>query len=141
MKRYIYAMSGSRKDVGAEIEQGTRELIKHLIKLRLYPESESVNHWRREVAEKLHYVTSFRGSHKLPNSDFILKNSYDVHESKLKRYLDIVTLDYGEPEYDIDVNRLFHDIHRYFIWIAGVLEVDGDVAYNEIYQKLENMEF
>lgn len=141
MKRYIYAMSGSRKDVGAEIEQGTRELIKHLIKLRLYPESESVNHWRIEVAEKLHRVSKLRISNKYPSVQFILDNSLRVHKNRIQRYITIVRCDYGDPQIDYDNKRLHRDIEMYFYWLAIKLSKYGEAAYPSIYRKLEDMGF
>lgn len=140
MKRYVYAQAKSKADVGADLEQGVDELIMHLIKLRLYPHSTSVNHWRREVAEKLHRTDVFKRSHKLPSAEFILDNTYRVNEKFLANYLHVVVTDYGRPQ-SFDRSALFDDIRDYFEWIANELSQSRSVAYGDIYQKLEKLGF
>jgi len=143
MERYIFAMSKSRVDVAADLEQGCDELILHLIKLRMYPAASEVNHWRKEVAEKLHRTDTFKGSHKLPSVRFILQHTYDVHESRLDRYIHIIDVDYND-RFDseiFDKGALKSDIHDYFEWLANELATSGRVAYADIYVYLSNHEF
>lgn len=141
MKRIIYAMSKSKQDVGADIEQGTRELILHLIKLWAYPNSRDKNKWRKEVAEKLNYVDSFKGSHKYPSSKFILDNSWVVHRSRLSYYVSIIEDDYGEFETDDSYYHLRTNIDEYFSWLAGILSQYGQVSYKQIYVELDTLGF
>lgn len=141
MKRYIYAMSKSRRDVGADLEQGCDELILHLIKLRMYPEAAECHHWRKEVAEKLHRVDSFKGSHKLPSVEFILRNTIDVHLPRLSKYLHIAKVDYDYAECPFDLDVLKADIIDYFEWIANELADGGKAAYTDIIHYLENHGF
>ena len=141
MKKYIYAMSKSRRDVGATLEQGCDELILHLIKLRVFPAADAVFHWRQEVAEKLHRCDTFKGSHKLPSVKFILQNTYQVHESRIDRYIHIVSMDYDEDMHSYDRDVLKQDIYDYFEWLANELSQYGRVAYQDIYNKLEELGF
>lgn len=141
MKKYIYAMSKSRRDVGADLEQGCDELIMHLIKLRIYPDSQECNHWRKEVAEKLHRVDSFKGSHKLPSVQFILHNTYFVHASRITHYIDIVKKDYEYNVTSCSIDVLLDDIRDYFEWLANQLAETGRVAYTDIIEHLKNSGF
>ena len=141
MKRYIYAMSRSRRDVGAALEQGCDELIMHLIKLRVFPDADAVFHWRQEVAEKLHRCDTFKVSHKLPSVKFILQNTYQVHEGRIDRYIHIVSVDYAEDMHSFDKDVLKQDIYDYFEWLANELSQYGRVAYQDIYTKLEELGF
>lgn len=141
MKRYVYAMSKSRKDIGDDLEQGCDMLILHLIKLRMYPDVEDCHHWRKEVAEKLHRVDSFKGSHKLPSAEFILHNTIDVHLPRLSKYIHVAEVDYDCSTSTFDPNILKNDIIDYFTWLANELANDGVVAYTDIIHYLENHGF
>ena len=98
----IYAMSRKKSDIAAYIEEGTQEIILHLIKLYMYPESNNVHHWRREVANFLNNVPRMKGSNKYPSAQFILKNSWSVNADKFEVWYNIVRDDYGPSKYDIN---------------------------------------
>lgn len=137
MKRIILAMSSSRRDVGAKIEQGTRELINHLIKLWCYPGSQDTAKWRKEVAAKLNHVDRFKGSNRLPSSQFILDNSLRIWEAQLPNMLQYVIDDYGTPTDTRGYNSMRDNIRLYFNWIAEELAEYGQVSYTRIYTILE----
>lgn len=141
MKKYIYAMSKSKRDVSADLEQGCDELILHLIKLRMYPDAQECNHWRKEVAEKLHRVDSFKGSHKLPNVAFIMQNTFDVHEHRIPKYIHIAEVDYDYDSVSFDRGILIDDIRDYFEWVANELQADGRIAYADIITHLKDNGF
>lgn len=134
-------MSMSRKDVGADLEQGCSELILHLIKLAFFPNSSNVSKWRKEVANFLHRTFSFKGSHKLPSKKFILSNTYYIHEKYIDRYFEVILLDYGKPENEIDIDQIKVNIKLYFEWIAEELSKAPAIPYTSIYKKLEELDF
>lgn len=141
MKRVILAMSLSKRDLGAKIEQGTRELVNHMIKLWLYPNSENTAKWRKEVAEKLNHVDSFKGSHKLPSEQFILDNSWKIWRPRLPDMLQYIVDDYGQPENQKGFNEMRDSIDEYFTWLAHTLSYMGQVSYNQIYRTLDTLGF
>lgn len=141
MKRVILAMSRSRQEVGATIEQGTRELINHLIKLWQYPDSLDIAKWRKEVAEKLNQVDTFKGKHTLPSAQFILDNSWRIWRPKLPNMVQYIIDDYGQPTTDKGFNLMRDRIDEYFMWLARMLSNDGQVSYAQIYRTLEMLGF
>ena len=141
MKKYIYSMSKSRRDIGADLEQGCDELILHLIKLRMYPQAQECSHWRKEVAEKLHRVDSFKGTRRLPNVSFIMQNTFNVHEHRISKYIHIAEVDYDYDAITFDKDILVDDIRDYFKWIATELQDDGRLAYTDIISYLETNGF
>lgn len=140
MKR-ILCMSESRKDIANKIESGVPELILHLIKLRRYPDSQDVNKWRQEVAEKLYRISTLKNTHKFPDPDFILKHTWGVYESQLPYYYYMIVRDYGESVVDTNVPSLYDDIHDYFIWLADMLSQHGRVAFQDVYERLRELNF
>ena len=134
-------MSRSQKDVAADIEQGCRELMIHLVKLWFFPDAAYKFHWRKEVAEKLNHVDSFKGSHKYPSPKFILRHSWEVHRPRLQHVIEYVTEDYGLCENPEGTQDLEIYIDAYFTWLATELSKYGDVTYKRIYNKLEELGF
>ena len=141
MKRYIYGFSKSRREIGAKVEDGVRQLILHMIKLRLYPTKCDVLKWRMEVAEKLHEVSMLKGSHKYPSVQFLLDHTWNLHKTRLSYYTHIITSDYGAPSTYIDSYTLYEDVEKYFIWLCNMLSKHGVVSYKEICNELANRNF
>lgn len=141
MKRYIYASAKSRKDIGDELEDGVRELLFDMIKLRFYPQSQFVPKQRRAVAEKLNKVSMLKWSHKYPSVEFILDNTWREHNTQLDYYMHIIESDYGTPSGYIDSYTLYHDIEAYFIWLAIRLSAKGQIPYEDIVKYLSQSGF
>ena len=141
MKRIIYALSKSRKDVAADIEQGCRELILHLIKLWFFPYSKDVAKWRREVAEKLCSVDTFKGKHSLPSAKFILEHSWEVHQSHIPRYLELIELDYGCSQNSKSLDAMVDNMRKYFVLVADELAHNGVVPFRTLYNFLDLLGF
>lgn len=142
MKRYVYAMSKSKSDLGDYFESRTRPVIEHLIKLYLYPGHESTIHWRREVANFLNSTDTLKGSHKLPTARFILHNTIDVHLPFIQSYARQVVYEYGGSSYwPAELDALSTNIKNYFVWIANRLSKEPQVSYPEIYEWLERNGF
>ena len=145
MKRFVYAseyifsMSQSRKDVAAELEQITRPLVQHLIKLWLYPNSSSANHWKQEIYNLLHNVSRLRGTNKFPTSSFILKNTIDVNSSSIPIWVEIIQDDYDKVE--CSTPELVIAVKEYYAWLANKLSQQGEVSRTAIYNKLSELKF
>lgn len=141
MKLYINGMSLSKSDIGDKLEQGVEKLIEHLIKLYLYPNNVSVNHWRTEVAEKLYKVDSLKHSYKYPDPEFILKHTLQVHKKRIPYLVQCIIDDYGLPEFIYDISVLTKKIELYFHWLANELSVYGRLSFKNIQNKLEQIGF
>lgn len=136
---YIFSMSQSRKDVAAELEQLTRPLVQHLIKLWLYPSSPSANHWKQEVYNLLHNVSRLRGTNKFPTSSFIMKNTIDVNSSSIPIWVEIIQDDYDKVE--CSISELVIAVKEYYAWLAKKLSQQGEVSRTAIYNKLSELKF
>ena len=75
----ILGFSRRKSDIAAMIEENTREIIQHLIKLWLYSDAETCNHWKQEVYGFLYQVPRLKGSNKFPSKKFILNNTIVIN--------------------------------------------------------------
>ncbi len=137
----ITCMSKPKSSVAAGLEQRTRQICLHLIKLHLYPENESCNHWRREVANQLNEVDRLKKSNKYPSSQFIYDNTYKLHKKYISKYIAGVLMDYGDSIYDVDEYLISDKVRFYFVWISERLSKDGWISYSEIYEHLKQSGF
>ena len=147
MKRYIktaaesiLAMSTSRKEVGARIEDHTPQTIIALAQLYLFTNGNRV-HWRKEVWEKFYSVDRLKGSNKLPDANFILKNSWEVHKDNLDTYLQfaIGKEESYEPRTNVDQSQFYNIVKEYFFWLADILSQKGFVNTIAVRQKLDEL--
>ena len=148
MKRYIYtaeqilAFSKNKIDVAADLEEMTRPIIEHLMKLRLFPNTQYCNHWRNEIAGFLFSVPRLKQNNKFPSKEFILNNTIDMNNDSVDNCLDVVQKEYSSLEIQpFDYDELINDIYSYFDWLAEELSSKGRVAKTDIVSKLEELRF
>lgn len=138
----ILAMSRNKMDVAADLEEITRPTIEHLIKLRLYSNTDYVGYWRKEVATFLCEVPRLKQSNKYPSKEFILLNTIDLNNDSIENCYKVVIADNDEiTPVEHNYDELISDIYDYFDWIAGELSNRGKVARNEVVNKLSEMNF
>lgn len=136
---YIYAFSKKMKDIAADLDEKSEQIILHLIKLQLYPDNTAVSHWRQEVYNFLHSVPSLKGSSKLPSSQFIMKYTWEYDKKWMPSYIKNVIGEYGTPKSYIDNNQLSSTCEDYFTWLADKLSTEKLVSKPEVYEKLKSI--
>lgn len=139
----ILGFATKKSDVAAMIEENTRELIQHLIKLWLFPDAKDCNHWKQEVYNFLCRVPRLKRSNKFPSKKFILDNTINVNRDNISTLLRIVITDYGDcyaQQQKLYSTMELH-IDFYFEWLADELSRYGQVARNDVYAKLHELGF
>lgn len=139
----ILGFSRRKSDIAAMIEDNTREIIQHLIKLWLYSDAETCNHWKQEVYGFLYQVPRLKGSNKFPSKKFILNNTIVINEDNILALLRIVITDYSNQyeQKNIEYPTMKKHILLYFDWLAEELSINGKVARNDVYAKLSELGF
>lgn len=141
----IYAYAMHKKDIAASIESNTRSIIKHLIKLRMFKDSQYVEHWRKEVYNFLNEIPMLKNSHKFPSKQFILDNTINLHINKIQYFVTGIEKDSRYegmyPNWDYNIYELKSNIIEYFGWISERLSEDGSVFQNEVFNKLDELGF
>lgn len=91
--------------------------------------------------EKFYSIDRFKGSNKLPDAQFILKNSWEVHKNNLDTYLKFAVgkeEDY-KPRANIDQLQFRDIVQEYFQWLAAILSAKGFVDTNSVRAKLDEL--
>lgn len=141
MKRIILGMAKDKKSTLASLEAKTPELMDTLIKLYLYPDHESVNHWRQEVAAFINSTPRLKSNNKFPKAKDILKNTWYIWEDCLLDHINPIMEDYGDVKYHINKNDLYYSCQKYFEWLANQLAANGLVSKKSIYEILNDLGF
>lgn len=145
MKRYIknaQAILGfalRRSEIAARLEENTRILMKHLIKLWMFPEASETNHWRKEIYSFLNQVPAMKGVNKLPSKEFIFKNTFVINEKFIDDLYEDVYDDYTDNHILARTNcdAMHQAIKDYYIWMSDILSKRGVVSYKKVLQELE----
>lgn len=139
----IFGFANRKSDIAAMIEENTRELIQHLIKLWVFPDAKGCNHWKQEVYNFLYRVPRLKRSNKFPSKKFILNNTIVVNKDNISALLRIVITDY-KNQYEqkkSEYSTMEEHILLYFDWLAEELSINGKVARNDVYSELSKLGF
>lgn len=139
MKRYIYAMALDKQSLIQELSGVSGKLIEHLIKLYLFSNSDTKNHWRKEVWNLLHQVPKLKSSKKFPSNRMIrdIIGAYDDMTTELST---LVIEEYPDLKpYRTDSDELYTIVNNYLDWISDVLSNKGIVSSSEVYAKLDEL--
>ena len=139
----VFGFATKRADLADSLESNVREIIKHLIKLWIYPEDVNVHHWKQEIYNFLHKVPKLRGSKKYPTEAFILKNTIDVNYKDIDHLVYIVMSNHMNKQiliYDVS-DEMKESIVEYFEWLAKNLSTYGEVSRVDLYNKLKRLGF
>lgn len=137
----IFELAQRRKDVSDWIEDRTLPVIDALAQLYLFPNTEYVNHWKREVWGNLSRVKLLSGKKKLPSKKFILDSSWEIHKNRLDDCLEYaIGKEYLlTPRSDTSSSEFYQIVEKYFDWLAGELSARLQVFPKDVYSKLEEL--
>jgi len=144
MKVYIFALSKFDKEIRADLtDRNQRQMYKHLILLKLYPDTIYVEHWRKEVYNFENDVERSKKNNRFPKKKFIqqcLSECMDVipqmvEQAKAKMRKENIT-----PKY-FTTSELQEDIAKYIDWLSEQLSEKGYVIEDEVIEVLEQLGF
>lgn len=143
MKRYIKSAAMKRSDIGDEIQGRTLPLIEALAQLYLFPNSECINHWRKEVWNKFPDIPVLKRSNKTPKPEFILERGWYRYEPKLKAIMHRAEAhEYNqrpEPSRHDNVEEFKQAAESYMFWLAETLSFEEVIDPIDCYNKLEEL--
>ena len=136
-KIFSYAMY--KKDMATELESSAWNIAEHIVKLSLYPINGACRHWRKEIFAFLNKMNVLKGSNKLPSKDFLFKCLYESQKPYLDGYINYYIVEYGEPDVNVDVDRIKSRIKEYFEWVSDKLSSTRRLHTSEVYTKLDDL--
>ena len=135
MYLYIRAMSESQAEIYRKVSDKADTILEHIIKLMLYPNSPSCDHWKAEIYAALNRVQKLRNNNKLPKAKLIYKalSSYnDVADNiinQVKQTEDLTPS--GMDAYDV-----VSVAECYQRWLSEKLSQEGAVVPNDVFDEL-----
>ncbi len=114
----ILGMATSRSELMQDLLNRNPVLIEHLVKFYVYPENDSQNHWKQEVAGYLDYANrkTLKGGKKLKPADLkrtIFKGINDGDTSDAHSILRAFILDTAIPE-KYPVFKITYSLDKHF---------------------------
>ena len=76
MRLFVTEFGDSKREMERELKSKTSQIIQHLFKLYLMPNSINRNHWQREIANFLSDVSKLNGRNKFPTSKQLYNWTY-----------------------------------------------------------------
>ena len=139
----IFAMSRSVAEMKASLEDHTRPIIEHILKLYLYPNCSTTDHWKTEVYSAIHEVFRLKTNNKFPSPKFILDNTIKINESIIPAMYRQVKLEYQDESLAIrsgaNVREAQNLVFEYFTWLADALQPTGKIIRKQVFLQLESM--
>ena len=147
MKFYIHAMSDAKRKIESTLRDATPKVIEHIAKLILMPDSESRNHWEKEIVTFIGKVSTLKGSNKWPTAKQIFSWTYGVDQDLVQRpawvrvYMRNIARDEGcafDPSRDYSI-ILDYICYHYFTWLSEQLSQQGIIDHQEAYALLDDL--
>ena len=136
MFRYILGMSDSLSVIRSELKSGCDPLDHHLIKLILFSNSPSRDHWKHEVYSFLNKVSRAKNNKKFPKYQFI-RAALAADEDILDNYIIQVKSDYSDLTCsNISDNAVVSIVTAYHDWLAKQLSEKGIVSKADVLAEL-----
>lgn len=132
MKRYVKAMSYSRKDIASTLDNEAYPLINHLIKFYNYPDNQSHNHWIEEIYSVLHHVPAVKSNNKLPSKEFIYNNIWNnTNQKRFPVLYKRINEDYdSQPR--LSVENTMNVVTDYIKWLSEQLSENDDITLSDV---------
>jgi hypothetical protein len=138
----------AKKELERNLSAHTDEIIEHLFKLILMPDSRDRNHWQGEIAGQLNKIVRLNNSKKFPKAKQIYQWTYGKKQDLVtdRNWLSGMLEDI-EFKYNIEVcdsiDNLIYSLDdlcvTYFSWLAENLSESGYVSTPKIYRKLDEL--
>lgn len=139
MHFYIQGFADSRQQIISDLKAGTGHVLRHLIKIFLYPNAQEQNHWKGEVARFLYNVPKTKSNKKYPSKLFIYNHTWNIYEDNFDRWVDAVIGDMKEIPTSYDIGSLYNACEEYFSWLSEELSKYGIIKYDDAYSEIEEI--
>lgn len=146
MKIYLTEFAEKQTEIGKDLKSHTSELLETLIKIYLYPNHESTNHWKKEVYSFIHRVPLMKKprKHVYPSNKFIYNNTWKIWGDTCPAKVKVIEKDYGPSIFNSTSLNNFYNIieaycEEYFNWLSNTLSQDGAVSRQEVYNKIDEL--
>ena len=136
---YIKSMSEAQTEIYRDIRDASDQVVLHILKILMFPDSKYVDHWMHEIWGFLFRVKKLKGKNRFPKPDFIKKamsTSNDMIPELMSVVLDLESE--LEPTW-VDSDVALECIEAYQNWLASELSAHGVVNQSAVKAKLKEI--
>lgn len=132
----ILAMSRNRKEIRRWLADRTEPIITHIVKICLYNDHVSVNHWKQEVWAILPRISKMSGTNNPPDYNFILKHTWAVEHDSVDVILATVKDAMGDQSItpDAEYEYVYSVCEGYFKLLAEMLSTKRLITSGDVQQ-------
>ena len=136
---YIRSMSEAQSKVYDKLSAASDQILLHIAKLMLFPDSAYTDHWMHEIWAFLSRVEKLKGKNKWPKASFIRK-SLSTHNDMIEVYIPLAADDEEDLEpVDLTARELLQAVESYIDWISAELSTYGYVQQSAVKRKLSEV--
>lgn len=125
MLRYIRCMSKNKRDIEADIDNKSDELVEHLIKIIIYRNRGNLDHWCNELYGFIPSVPRQKSNNKFPSSSFIYDALTEGSFKNFDRKVYAIKNTYDYEYYNISNQVIANYVKLYLQWAADELSKYG----------------
>lgn len=143
MFRCILAMSKADRDIRSDLYSNSKPMMKHIIKLMLYPDTEYCQGWRTEIYKFVNDIEKRKATNRYPDKEFIMK-CFRCYYDVLDNYADQIKSDMQfdgctiVPKHFTTV-EIVKVVDDYCQWLAAKLSTSGKVTNQEVHSYLAEL--
>lgn len=148
----IFEFAKNRSDIKHELMDKTPKVVEHIIKIILFREDSSVNHWMHEIFSFIHKIDISKSTKKRPKESFIYENTFGCVKDnyKIKDYVrrdisnicDEEGLDApftSDDFLELYMDKIYEVCDNYFRWLSKELSECGIVSFGDVKRILTNL--
>ena len=135
MRLFVTANAEYKYELGRKLTDASEPLVDHLIKIFMYPNHVSVDHWIQEVYGFLNKVGKLKHNNKFPSARFILNSTWGVHGDIINESIPVFESDYCQPTHNSS-SEIADAVRCYFLWLSYVLSANGRVAKQDVINRI-----
>ena len=136
---YIYAMSESLRDIKKELSSKGKQVLRHLIRIILYPNADAYNHWKQEIVAFIAYTDKVKGKSKFPKKKLILDALQSQNDMIHQVIWQVKVTERDLEPAEIDENIILDSVCEYQNWLAEELSKNGVIDPYEAYKVLDRI--
>lgn len=139
MFRMILGMSEYLKEIRRDLTPRGKQVLRHIIKLVLYPDVQEYEHWKKEIFNFISDVDKVKGKNKWPDAKFIYE-SISTQNDMIDVIIKQIKL--MESEYtprDVDDATVLKAVESYQNWLAASLSKQGAIDPNDAFALLDTI--
>lgn len=124
--------------IGMRLSHKSEQVMDHLIKIFMFPNHESAEHWKGEIHGFLSRTDKLKHNKKFPSAKFIFQNTWEICGDTVLEAIPAFEYDYGSKTAN-SYSEIESAVRDYFIWMSKELSNTGRLTKLGIKQEIDSI--